>query len=144
MHRKAPVPESRFNNVAGFWSLGCSFIKKRLWHRCFPANLGKFLRTSLFTEHLRWLLLSLKTYLKVFCLWSISATILLYIPLLVERNPILVLIYLLLLSYSIKIETSVNEKRQNAADINGVFFSKSLENSSTSVQSHFEISLIEH
>ena len=28
-----------------------------LWHRCFPVNFGKFLRTPFFTEHLRWLLL---------------------------------------------------------------------------------------
>ena len=30
IHRKTPVP--------------CSFIKKRLWHRCFPENFAKFLR----------------------------------------------------------------------------------------------------
>ena len=35
----------------------CNFIKKRLWHRCFPVNFAKFLRTPFFTEHLRWLLL---------------------------------------------------------------------------------------
>ena len=34
-----------------------SFIKKKLWHRCFPVNLAKFLRTPFLTEHLRWLLL---------------------------------------------------------------------------------------
>ena len=32
-------------------------LKMRLWHRCFPVNFGKFLRTSFLTEHLRWLLL---------------------------------------------------------------------------------------
>ena len=32
-------------------------MKKRLWHRCFPVNLGKFLRTPFFKEHLRYLLL---------------------------------------------------------------------------------------
>ena len=37
--------------------MACNFIKKRLWHRYFPVNFAKFLRTSLFTEHLRWLLL---------------------------------------------------------------------------------------
>ena len=31
-------------------------FKKRLWHRCFPVNFAKFLRTPFFTEHLRWLL----------------------------------------------------------------------------------------
>ena len=34
----------------------CS-VKKKLWHRCFPVNFGKFLRTPFVTEHLRWLLL---------------------------------------------------------------------------------------
>ena len=27
--------------------------KKRLWHRCFPVNFAKFLRTPFVTEHLR-------------------------------------------------------------------------------------------
>ena len=35
----------------------CSFIKKRLWHRCFPVNFAISLRTTFFIEHLRWLLL---------------------------------------------------------------------------------------
>ena len=30
----------------------CNFIKKRNWHRCFPVNFAKFLRTPFFTEHL--------------------------------------------------------------------------------------------
>ena len=34
-----------------------SLLKKRLWYRCFPVNFATFLRTPLFTEHLRWLLL---------------------------------------------------------------------------------------
>ena len=37
----------------------CNFIKKRLWHRCFPVNFAKFLRTLFLTERLRWMLLSL-------------------------------------------------------------------------------------
>ena len=28
---------------------------KRLWHRCFPVNIAKFLRTPFFIEHFRWL-----------------------------------------------------------------------------------------
>ena len=35
-----------------------TLLKRRLWHRCFPVNFVKFLRTSFLTEHLRWLLLS--------------------------------------------------------------------------------------
>ena len=34
-----------------------TLLKKRLWHRCFPVNFEKFLRTPLLTEHLWWLLL---------------------------------------------------------------------------------------
>ena len=37
--------------------LPATFLKRRLWHRCFPLNFAKFLRTSSLTEHLRWLLL---------------------------------------------------------------------------------------
>ena len=37
----------------------CNFKKKRLWHRCFPVNFAKFLRTPFFTEQLQWLLLSI-------------------------------------------------------------------------------------
>ena len=35
----------------------CNFIKKRLYHRCFPVNFVKFLRTHSFINHLWWLLL---------------------------------------------------------------------------------------
>ena len=34
-----------------------TFLKKRLWHRCFSVIFGKFLRTAFFIEHLRGLLL---------------------------------------------------------------------------------------
>ena len=34
-----------------------TLLKKRLWHRCFPVNFAKFLRTPFLTEHLGWLLL---------------------------------------------------------------------------------------
>ena len=47
-------------NFAKF-NQACNFIKKRLWHRCFPVNFTKFLRTTFFTEHLwRLLLVHLK------------------------------------------------------------------------------------
>ena len=39
-----------FNNVAGLRP--ATLLKKRLWYRCFPVNFVKFLRTSVFTEHL--------------------------------------------------------------------------------------------
>ena len=37
-----------------------TLLKKRLWHRCFPVNLAKFLRASFFTKHRQWLLLCSK------------------------------------------------------------------------------------
>ena len=39
-----------FNNVAGLRP--ATLLKKRLWHRCFPVNFKKFLKTF-FIEHLR-------------------------------------------------------------------------------------------
>ena len=39
-----------FNKVAGLRP--ASLLKKRLWHRCFPVNFAKFLRTPFVTEHL--------------------------------------------------------------------------------------------
>ena len=36
-----------------------TLLKKGLWHRCFPVNFAKFLRTLFLAEHLRWLLLSI-------------------------------------------------------------------------------------
>ena len=43
-----------------------TLLKKRHWHRCFPANFAKFLRTPFFTEHLWWLLLSLFFFFFIF------------------------------------------------------------------------------
>ena len=37
-----------FNKVAR----PATLIEKRLWHRCFPVNFAKFLRTPFLTEHL--------------------------------------------------------------------------------------------
>ena len=39
-----------FNKVAGLRPT--TLLKKRLWHRCFPVNFVKFVRTPCFTEHL--------------------------------------------------------------------------------------------
>ena len=44
-----------FNKVAGLRPT--TLLKKSLWNKCFAANFAKFLRTTFFTEHLRWLLL---------------------------------------------------------------------------------------
>ena len=49
-----------FNEVAGLRPT--TLLKKRLWHRCFPVNFAKFLRTPFFKEHLWWLLLHLPLF----------------------------------------------------------------------------------
>ena len=36
-----------------------TLLKKRLWHRCFPVDFEKFLRTPFFIEHLWWLVLGI-------------------------------------------------------------------------------------
>ena len=51
MHRKTPVLQSLFNNVAGLQFR--NFRKKRLQQRCFPMNYAKFLGEHFFIEHLR-------------------------------------------------------------------------------------------
>ena len=38
-----------FNKVAGL--MPATLFKKILWHRCFPVNFVKFLRTPFLTEH---------------------------------------------------------------------------------------------
>ena len=43
------------NKVAALKSV--VLLKKRLWHRSFPVNFEKSLRTPFLVEHLRWLLL---------------------------------------------------------------------------------------
>ena len=49
IHKKIPVLESLFNNVAGVYS--CKLIKKRLQQMCLSVNIAKFLRMSLFIEY---------------------------------------------------------------------------------------------
>ena len=44
-----------FNKVAGLRP--ATRLEKRLWHRCFPVNFVKFLRTPFYIKHLWWLLL---------------------------------------------------------------------------------------
>ena len=60
IHRKTHVLQSRWIKVADLTD--CNFIKKRLQHKCFPANIAKFPRKTFFTEHLRWLLLYFRHY----------------------------------------------------------------------------------
>ena len=42
-HRKTPAPAVFFNKIAGLRA--ATLLKKKLWHRCFPMNSAKFLRT---------------------------------------------------------------------------------------------------
>ena len=44
-----------FNKVAHLKA--ATFLKKRLWNKCFPVNFVKFLRTPFLTKQLQWLLL---------------------------------------------------------------------------------------
>ena len=47
IHRKTPVPESLFIIKLQ----PATLLKKKLWHRRFPVNFAKFLRTPFFTDH---------------------------------------------------------------------------------------------
>ena len=44
-------------------------LRNVLWHRSFPVNFAKFLRTPFLTEHLRWLLLYHVKNSKIGCNW---------------------------------------------------------------------------
>ena len=57
-HRRCSVGKGFLRKFAKFTGLRpATLLKKRLWHRCFPVNFVKFLRTPFFIEHLEWLLL---------------------------------------------------------------------------------------
>ena len=79
-HRRCSVKRGVFKNFAKFTGKHlfqriifnkvarlspAVLLKKRLWHMCFPVNFAKFLRTPLFTEHLRWLLLYVANYVTI-------------------------------------------------------------------------------
>ena len=50
-----------------FFLRPATLLKKSLWHRCFPRNFAKFLRTHSPIKHLQWLLLFL-TMPKKYCI----------------------------------------------------------------------------
>ena len=52
---KHPCQSLLFNKVADLRP--ATLLKKRLWHRCFPVNFAKFLKTPFITKHLWRLLL---------------------------------------------------------------------------------------
>ena len=59
--KRHPVLESLFNKAAGLKAF--DFFKERLQHKCFPVNIAKFLRTVIFMELLRWLLLIMENFI---------------------------------------------------------------------------------
>ena len=52
-----------------FFLRSATLLKKRLWHRCFPRNFAKFLRTPSPTEHMWWLLRFLPCQKNIVCEW---------------------------------------------------------------------------
>ena len=61
INRKTPVPEPQtFNKVPG---QACTLLKQRLWHRCFPVDFNKLLRTR-FAEHI-WATASESLFVKI-------------------------------------------------------------------------------
>ena len=49
-HRRCSIKKpfrKNFEYLQELLKLFCNFIKKRLQHRCFPVNIGKFLRTPI-------------------------------------------------------------------------------------------------
>ena len=61
----------RVNKVAGLRP--ATLLKRRLWHRCFPVNFSKFLRTSFFAEHFRWLLLRFADRPTHYFFWHVTS-----------------------------------------------------------------------
>ena len=53
---------SQENTCAGVSFLIKTLLKKRLWRRCFPVTLAKFLKAPFLREHLRWLLVKFWKY----------------------------------------------------------------------------------
>ena len=60
IHRKTPVSESLFNEVAGLRPKARNYIKKDSLAQVFPLNFAKFLRTPFLQNTSRQLLLSLQ------------------------------------------------------------------------------------
>ena len=55
--KKTPVLESRLFLINTDFRAAATLIKKRLQHRCFPANIAKFLRTTILKNICKRLLL---------------------------------------------------------------------------------------
>ena len=68
VHMKAPVLESLIKKYAGLKV--CSFMKKRLQHKCFPVKFVEILGTPSFIEHILWLLQEISHELSLYCIWK--------------------------------------------------------------------------
>ena len=66
IHMKKHVPETLFNNVGGLRP--ATLLKKSLWHRYFPLNFTKFLRTTFLQNSSGRLLLHSHTNSPVHCI----------------------------------------------------------------------------
>ena len=64
VHRKISVLGFLFNKYLDLKA--CSFIKKRLQHRCFPVKFAKILSTPFFAKHIRSLLLEISYELSLY------------------------------------------------------------------------------
>ena len=99
-HRRCSVRKDVLRNFAKFTEKhlcqglfmsgpkACNFIKKRLWHRCFPVNFAKVLRTLFLQNTSRRLLLFrvnrvsdyyakiiyIKVFLWIFLLWMLESS----------------------------------------------------------------------
>ena len=62
---KHPCQSLFFNKVADLRP--ATLLKQRFWHRCFPVNFVKFLRTPFYTEHLWWLFPQIHIIPDYFC-----------------------------------------------------------------------------
>ena len=49
-HQRCSIKKGVLKNFAKF--IFATLLKKRLWHRCFPVNFAKILKTPFLTEHL--------------------------------------------------------------------------------------------
>ena len=73
-----------FNKVAGVRS--ANLLKMSLWHRYFPVNFAKFLRTLFLTDHLWWPLLQI--FRKLIVWWQKNFCFLFAVSrLLLQRRP---------------------------------------------------------
>ena len=75
-HREAffeyPWQSLFFNKVSSLRP--ATLLQARLWHRSFVVNFVKFIRTSFFTEHLRWLLLIINSFFNL-CLHGLIISV---------------------------------------------------------------------